>query len=354
MDFWELLKVLTRRWQVVVPIVVVSLVAAMQLSSRVEPTYQAAGSVILMPPRDRSQAESNAFLSAGLATAAEAIAIGSQDQRTRNTVEDAGGASGYTVTSLRRSPIINIAAEGETREQSIETVGLLVDVLDRQLVERQDAVAAPPESRITLQNLSPELAAAPVYKGAQRVKILVVGMGLVLAALAALGLEGLAVLRLRRSGVLVATNWNRLPLQERSQLLTARLQLLEEREQVLRERERLLGGSETGRWAAVEPGGGTVLTNRPTSQPSATDVTRPVMQADVDSPSAYHEHWDDTGDDVDQSSIGGYGRSTAVPHLPDPSDHAQRSRATTPDGLLPEPRSGSRASRSRQGKRGRH
>ncbi len=242
MDFWELLKVLARRWYVVVPVVLVSLVAAVLTSGRVDPTYQASGAVVLMAPSDRTLSSSNAFLALGLATAAEALAIASQDERTRTLVKEAGGAPTYSVASTRRSPILMIRAEGETPEQAVDTVGLLVNVVTRQLTERQDAVVAPRSSRINLQKLNSELVAAPVYKGAQRVKILVIGGGLALAALAALLLEGLAVMRRRKSEVLVARNWYNLPLEERSQLLSARLQLLDEREQVLRERERLLSG----------------------------------------------------------------------------------------------------------------
>ena len=113
MDFWNSLKVLARRWYVVVAGLVLTLVGGLGVNSLIAPSYTAVGSLVLAVPPNLPEraASSNPYLAYGnLAVAAKVVASGMnqpsvvRDQRSK-------GATGDFVVDLdpeRSSPIITV------------------------------------------------------------------------------------------------------------------------------------------------------------------------------------------------------------------------------------------------------
>ncbi len=77
MDFWELSKILLRRWLVFVPLAVLAAVAAVLASGQVQPTFSAQASVILLPPLGSG---TNAYVSLGIPTERVTIVSKGEEQ----------------------------------------------------------------------------------------------------------------------------------------------------------------------------------------------------------------------------------------------------------------------------------
>lgn len=188
MDFWELLKVMARRWYVVVPIIAVTAALAVSMPSRVDPSYRANGTVIIVEPAG-SAADLNPFASAGLATNAEALAIVASTPASIAQVTEAGLSTLYTVES--EGSVLQVEAEGDSPGQAADTVRFVEQLLSNQLSQQQASVGAPAESFLTVVPLVDDVAPTAIYDDQRRMRILVVAVGVLVAVLATLATEGL-------------------------------------------------------------------------------------------------------------------------------------------------------------------
>jgi capsular polysaccharide biosynthesis protein len=241
LDFWELLSILSRRWVVVVPLVVLTAFAALFAPRTVDPTYDATSSAILVgPSAGESWQKSNPFLNVGLATTAAALVVAADAPATRKAVGEAGNASDYKVAqAASRSPIVKVQASADTPKIAVATVNQVIDIMSRQLAQSQDAVEAPRNSRLTMQRLTPEILPAPVYDGATRVRLVALAVGLGVTITLALVLDGLARRRnlLGVRGKSSMRDVSMLSVEERLDLLAARIELLDERDRIMRYRD---------------------------------------------------------------------------------------------------------------------
>lgn len=232
MDFWEVLKVLGRRWVVTVPLVVLAVTAALLIPPRIAPSYTASASVVVITPIVEDIA-TNPFLVLGAVTMASSLSISADSAGSVAQVTAAGGSPSFTVDQQNaRSPILVVTAEADTPELAADTTRLALDQMQTQLSEQQDRAGAAPDAQFYLEDLTGEVAASPVFTGAQRVRFLALGIGIALAVSLALTLEGISVLRARRRTAAVSDR--------RPTTTEERLALLDERERLLVERERLL------------------------------------------------------------------------------------------------------------------
>jgi capsular polysaccharide biosynthesis protein len=197
MDFWELITVMARRWYVTVPILALTAVLAVTMPARVEPTYQASGTVVLVEPAGNA-ADLNPIASAGLDANANALATIATLPDAQADVGAAGLSTQYSVES--DGSVVVIEASGATPEEAAETVQFVEQLLTERLDRQQENVGAPVDSYLTVVPLIADPVAVPVYDDQRRVRILVVVAGVLLAALAAVAVEGLAVRRRTRTG----------------------------------------------------------------------------------------------------------------------------------------------------------
>jgi hypothetical protein len=195
MDFWELLAVMVRRWYVTLPILALTAVLAVTMPARVDPTYRASGTVVLVEPAGNA-ADLNPVASAGLNANANALATIATLPDAQSDVAEAGLSTQYTVES--DGSVLVIEAGGATPNEAAETVQFVEQLLTERLNQQQENVGAPVESYLTVVPLIAEPVAVPVYDDQRRVRILVVVAGVLLAAMAAVGVEGLAVRRRTR------------------------------------------------------------------------------------------------------------------------------------------------------------
>ncbi|WP_380165810.1 hypothetical protein [Jannaschia sp. R86511] len=234
MDFWEVLKVVVRRWVVTVPLVLATGAVAVLLPPTIDPSYSASISAVVITPID-NQNPANPFLALGPVTMAASLAGSGDSGAAVESAVQAGVSPTFTVNQQNsRSPIVTAEVQAATPELAVATAEFVRTALTEQLQAQQDAVSAPPEAQYYLQDLTGPVAPVPVYEGAQRVRFLAIGIGLLLTVVVAMAIEGIAVLRARRRDAAHGLSGD-----ERE-----RLAIIEEREALLVERERLLRARE--------------------------------------------------------------------------------------------------------------
>jgi hypothetical protein len=200
MDFWELLKVLARRWYVVLPVILVAILLASSLPARVDPIYSSTGSVILVGPTGgEATRQANPFLTTTLAANAEAVALVATDPDARRAAAEAGVSTDYSVELAgSTSSVLVIEAEASTPQQAEETVLFVEGLLSEILVDQQERADVPEDAFMALQVLTPEPTSEQVYDEEQRLRILILVIGILVAMLLALSIEGIGELRRRR------------------------------------------------------------------------------------------------------------------------------------------------------------
>jgi hypothetical protein len=112
-DFWDLTKLMVRRWYVSVPAFLVAIGATITVGLQVEPDYVATSYVQLVGPavtpkaNDETKATArNPWLDLGLASLSKAGIISVTDQRVVKALKDSGYTDDYTVTMDSQQPIV--------------------------------------------------------------------------------------------------------------------------------------------------------------------------------------------------------------------------------------------------------
>jgi|HigsolmetaAR206D_1030411.scaffolds.fasta_scaffold01181_7 hypothetical protein len=209
MDLLDLLKLMFRRWYLSAPIVVGTLGAALAFGLAIQPEYKTEAAVLLVPPTTATAPPApgatprpgNPWLRIGENAMAQAvqIAVSSHDARTK--VAAAGGDPDYEVGLVNRSSILTIAVTAPTESSARATVVTVTQLIHDEVAGRQAEYRPNPGEQITTQVLDPGLNIVQSRSNVLRAQVVIVVIGLLLAAVAAVGYD--AVLRRRatvRSG----------------------------------------------------------------------------------------------------------------------------------------------------------
>ena len=155
-------QVLTRRWYVVVPVLVLTLLAGVAAFGTVAPTYSTRATLLMLPPEASASAgeEVEAVnpirgFDSSLAAAGTVVSIVLSDARTAENVKRAG-VEDYQVAIDPSSiaPIVNITVVGRTSSVAMESMDTLVARFADELSARQEAVGAPPSTLVRVTTLS--------------------------------------------------------------------------------------------------------------------------------------------------------------------------------------------------------
>ncbi len=160
MDFWDLTKLLIRRWYVSVPAFLVAISATLYTATRVEPDYVATSYVQLVPPAvtpkatDESKASArNPWLDLGLASLTKAGMISVQDQKVVEQLESTGFSDDFTLTQDAQLPIVTFEVIGDDEAQATRTSEQLVKRFSDSVATLQTEYGAPGEQMITSRRL---------------------------------------------------------------------------------------------------------------------------------------------------------------------------------------------------------
>jgi capsular polysaccharide biosynthesis protein len=200
MDFWDLVKLMWRRWYVTVPMLLVTAVAAGWIVVNVGPEYQATGYVTVVPPAVQRQPESgqttqvNPWNEEALADAAS---IRLQGKSLRDEMAAAGYEAKWSVEITGRLPVINMEVVAPTAEQAIETMHALQGVVEQEVAERQSEYTVSDGERFTTVRYDQGESVETTASRLRRTLVAVVAAGLILTVASVAAFD--AVARWRRS-----------------------------------------------------------------------------------------------------------------------------------------------------------
>ncbi|MDG4764266.1 hypothetical protein O7632_09130 [Solwaraspora sp. WMMD406] len=206
MDFWDLTKLLFRRWYIATPLLLISVAAAGWTGTSVQPDYIATSYVQLIPPtaantppdEDTPASPRNPWLELGLGSLSRAAALTVQDQAVLKQLEADGFSENVAITLDNQQPIMTIEVIGESAEQATETSEEVVRRLEASVVGLQADYGANEESFITARRLDRGDNIQEANSKVKRAMVAVGGVGVLLSAALTIGFDGL--MRRRRRG----------------------------------------------------------------------------------------------------------------------------------------------------------
>ncbi|MCU1429530.1 MAG: hypothetical protein JWL83_3530 [Actinomycetia bacterium] len=192
MDLRTLLKILVRRWIVVVPTIVVAAIIGHQLLSTVKPTYEAKGALLLLTPQAKKAAAVNPLnpnsaviqpgnpylLQAPLDKAALAFSEVMNDQRVKLGLAKQGFTKSYTVTVDQNAPILRVDTKDKRSRIAVETTKAVLEATVQQIAFRERAHTVPADQNIGTDILSSPTKATAINSAKTRALIAFIALGI--------------------------------------------------------------------------------------------------------------------------------------------------------------------------------
>ncbi|MGI5244871.1 hypothetical protein [Dactylosporangium sp. CA-139066] len=188
-----------RRWQIALPLLLLSAVITGVTVSQVKPDYVATAYVQLVPPAaikatnpeqaQIGQDKLNPWLGQGLQTLGNAAIVQAQDQSIIDEFKRTGYAETYTVTMNSNSPLVTFEITGTSARQARDTAEKLVTIFTDSVARLQTSLAVTDGNLITVKRLD---LGGNVKKSTSKVKralIAVAAAGILLTAGATVGAD---------------------------------------------------------------------------------------------------------------------------------------------------------------------
>jgi hypothetical protein len=220
MDLLDLLKLMFRRWYVSAPIVVGTLGAAFAFGLAIQPEYKTGAAILLVPPTtatappapNTTPRPGNPWLRIGENAMAQAVQISVSAHDARMKVAAAGGDPDYEVGLVPRSSILTVAVTADTEASARTTVEAVTQLIHDEVAGQQAEYRPNPGEQITTQVLDPGLNIVQSRSNVLRAQVVIVAIGLLLAAVAAVGYDAVlrrrATARLRRRDLRAPMTWS--------------------------------------------------------------------------------------------------------------------------------------------------
>ena len=186
MDVFDALRVIARWWFVALPMLVLSLVAAIVLSSGIAPEYQAEGSVLFVGPLVRESTTTpgeteaiNPLLEqpSALTTAAVISSLSMSSPQVATILADEGLSTDYEVGVESRTPILLLLVRADSRDLATATALRLAELVDDDVRLRQEAADVPLDQRVTTNVIGLSAVGGADYGGRNRIRLAVFILG---------------------------------------------------------------------------------------------------------------------------------------------------------------------------------
>jgi uncharacterized protein involved in exopolysaccharide biosynthesis len=214
MDFWDSVRILVRRWYVVVVVVVFTAVGAGALATRIPPSFRAQSQILLVPPVSasvpqnpnqpsaNSGSRSNPYLSfdQSLATTADVLAKVMMSRETVERLRQQGATADYDVGfgAQGPGPVLRVLVTGKTEQEALDTLDKVAGEISQELQRRQQQVNAPQETWIQVSVIQQAQQADRLWGRVIRAVAGVAAVGIMFAIICAFIVENIANRRLRR------------------------------------------------------------------------------------------------------------------------------------------------------------
>jgi hypothetical protein len=203
-DFWDLTKLLFRRWYIAGPLLLLTLGGTLLAATRIEPDYVATSYVQLVPPAitpkqndGKTARPRNPWLDLGVSSLGKAALLTVQDQKVVEILKKSGFSDDFTLTLDSSLPIVTFEVIGDTEEQASSTAEELIKRFDASVATLQKEYGAVTDQSITTRQLD---LGDNVVESTSKVKRALVAIGAVgLLLTVALTILVDAVVRRRRA-----------------------------------------------------------------------------------------------------------------------------------------------------------
>ncbi|MGH3487555.1 MAG: hypothetical protein ACRDP8_06515 [Actinopolymorphaceae bacterium] len=202
MDMWGALRVLARRWLVVVPLLVLTALGAASLYVTTGPEYTVTGSVLVRGPnagQDEQAGRRNPYLDYGnLAVAARVVTDVALTPTTyKSLTRDTQTTFELGLDTSTSAPLINLAVVGPSPVAVRESAEAIVDFMNATLRQRQLDAGAPKVTLITTEIVTPPVDVVELNASRIRLVIAMGGVGVLISVGVAFLVEAIARVRVR-------------------------------------------------------------------------------------------------------------------------------------------------------------
>ncbi|HKS99065.1 MAG TPA: hypothetical protein VJT31_05985, partial [Rugosimonospora sp.] len=180
MDFWDLTKLLVRRWMIGLPMLLLSCGLAALTLFAVKPDYTTTAHIQLVPPVTGATQpgqstidQRNPWIGLGLQALGNAAIVTVTDQSVLDQMHANGYSDSYTATMAESSPLISFEIVATSPDQARATTEELASRFTRSIVDQQSASGVAPKDMIIARRLD---MATTVVKSSSKVKRAVVGV----------------------------------------------------------------------------------------------------------------------------------------------------------------------------------
>jgi hypothetical protein len=195
-DFWDLTKLLVRRWMFAVPMVVLSAVLTVLTVGHLKPDYVSTAYVSLVPPvmgatkpGQATPDQRNPWLSQGLMTLGNAAIITVLDQTVVKELEASGYSTSYTVTMGSSSPLVSFEVVGKTKQQATDTTERLVERFNQSVARLQSDFGVSKADSVSARRLDLGTNVKESNSKIKRALVAVAGAGLLMTAAVTVGAD---------------------------------------------------------------------------------------------------------------------------------------------------------------------
>ncbi len=204
MDFWDLTKLLARRWYLAVPILVVTAIAALMTLHSVKPSYIGDTHVQMVPPvppktsNGLDATQHNPWLNLGVAALGNAAAVTIQDGSVLDDLKNRGESDDFTAILDDSSPLLTIEVVGDSPAQVIKTAADLTQRFDTAVLSLQQAYGVSNADLITTRSLDVATNIKQSNSSVNRAVIAVTGAGVIASVAFTIAIDAIIRRRARR------------------------------------------------------------------------------------------------------------------------------------------------------------
>ena len=205
MDFWDLSKLLVRRWWAALPMLGLTFALMGLTYTTVKPNYNTTAYAVLVPPvstvdkqGELTQVQRNVWLSQGLLALANAASVSVQDPSVPEEMQAGGFSSSFTISQNSASAVVTFTVTAKSAEQANATATELVRRYADSVKALQDQSRVAASDQITTSRLGSAVGAVESSGNVKRALAAVGGAGLLMTAGATIGLDALLRRRARR------------------------------------------------------------------------------------------------------------------------------------------------------------
>lgn len=197
----DLLLSLLRRWYIIVAGLLVTAALCGVAFIKIPLTYEATGSVLLLPPKSSVGSRGNPYLYlGGLAQAVEVLSARLNASTIRKPIEESHPDTTFDVGQDQTStgPLLSVSVSSNSEAETLAVVKAVMAEVPRALTGMQDDLQIPEGSRIGSLILTDPTEATELSKTRSRGVIALAGVGVAGTVLLAGLLDGLLMARTRR------------------------------------------------------------------------------------------------------------------------------------------------------------